>query len=99
MRLGFTLPQIGSASGPQSIVTVAQRAESLSFDSLWVLDRLLYPVHPRAPYPAGDGSLPVQYKRVLDPLETLVFAAAHTHRIALGTSILTGICDSDFMSQ
>ena len=88
MRLGFALPQVGSAAEPQSIVTVAQRAESLGFDSLWVLDRLLFPVQPRAPYPVGDGSLPVKYKRVLDPLETLVFAAAHTHRIALGTSVL-----------
>ena len=38
--------------------------------------------------PIGDGSLPVKYKNVLDPLETLTFAAAHTRRIALGTSVL-----------
>lgn len=88
MRLGFALPQLGSAAGPQSIVSVAQRAEALGFDSLWVLDRLLYPVQPRAPYPSGDGSLPVKYKSALDPLETLTFAAAQTRRIALGTSIL-----------
>jgi probable F420-dependent oxidoreductase len=88
MRLGFALPQVGSAAGPDSLITVAQRAEDLGFDSLWVLDRILYPVHPRAPYPVGDGTLPVQYKRVLDPLETLTFAAAHTRRVALGTSVL-----------
>ena len=88
MRLGFALPQIGSAAGPRSIVTVAQRAEDLGFNSLWVLDRILFPVKPRAPYPVGDGSLPAKYKRVLDPLETLTFASAHTHRIALGTSVL-----------
>jgi len=88
MRLGFALPQIGSAAGPDSLVTAAQRAENLGFDSVWVLDRLLFPANPRAPYPVGDGSLPVKYKRTLDPLETLTFAAAHTRRIALGTSIL-----------
>jgi probable F420-dependent oxidoreductase len=88
MRLGFALPQIGSATGPDNLVTVAQRAEDLGFDSLWVLDRILFPVNPRAPYPAGDGSLPVKYKHTLDPLETLTFAAAHTRRIALGTSVL-----------
>lgn len=88
MRLGFALPQIGSIAGPESITTTAQRAEELGFDSLWVLDRILYPVNPRAPYPVGDGSLPAKYKRVLDPLETLTFVAARTHRIALGTSIL-----------
>jgi probable F420-dependent oxidoreductase len=88
MRFGFALPQVGSAVGPEALVTVAKRAEDLGFDSLWVLDRILWPVNPRAPYPIGDGSLPVKYKSVLDPLETLTFAAAHTRRVALGTSVL-----------
>ena len=85
MRFGFALPQIGSA-GPEGLVTAAKRAEDLGFDSLWVLDRLLWPINPREPYPGGP--LPVKYKSVLDPLETLTFAAAHTRRIALGTSVL-----------
>ena len=88
MRLGFALPQVGSAVGPESLVTVAKRAEDLGFDSLWVLDRILWPVNPQLPYPIGDGSLPVKYKSVLDPLDTLTFAAAHTRRIAVGTSVL-----------
>jgi probable F420-dependent oxidoreductase len=88
MRFGFALLQVGSAVGPEAVVTVAKRAEDLGFDSLWVLDRILWPVNPQVPYPIGDGSLPVKYKSVLDPLETLTFAAAHTRRIALGTSVL-----------
>ena len=88
MRFGFALPQIGSLVGPEALVTVAKRAEDLGFDSLWVLDRILWPVDPRAPYPIGDGSLPFQYKHVLDPVETLTFAAAHTSRILLATGVL-----------
>ena len=88
MRFGFALPQVGSIAGPEALVMVAKRAEDLGFDSLWVLDRILWPVSPRAPYPIGDGSLPVQYKNVLDPVETLTFAAAHTSRIALATGVL-----------
>ena len=88
MRFGFALPQIGSLAGPEALVTVAKRAEELGYDSLWVLDRILWPVNPRAPYPIGDGSLPVQYKSVLDPVETLIFAAAHTKRVALATGVL-----------
>lgn len=88
MRLGFGLPQFALAGGPDALVTVAKRAEDLGFDSLWTFDRILWPVNPRAPYPIGDGSLPVKYKSVLDPLETLTFASAHTHRVALGTSVL-----------
>ena len=38
MRFGFALPQVGSAVGPDPLVTVAKRAEDLGFDSLWVLD-------------------------------------------------------------
>ena len=88
MRIGFALPQIGSPAGPGALIAVAQRAEALGFDSVWVLDRILVPVRPRAAYPVGDGTLPAQYKSVLDPLETLTFAAAHTRRVALGTSVL-----------
>jgi probable F420-dependent oxidoreductase len=88
VRIGFALPQIGALAGPEAITMVARRAEELGFDSLWVLDRLLYPVNPSVPYPVGDGTLPLQYKRVLDPVETLTFAAARTERIAVGTSVL-----------
>ncbi len=88
MRSGFALPQVGEAAGPEAVATVAQRAEALGVDSLWVLDRALYPVAPRAPYPVGDGTLPVQYRTTLDPLTTLSFVAGQTDRIKLGTSIL-----------
>jgi probable F420-dependent oxidoreductase len=89
MKLGFFLPQIGPAAGPQAIVQVARRAEELGYDSLWVTDRLLYPVQPQSPYPATpDGALPEVYKTVYDPIVTLTLAAAHTSRIAVGTSIL-----------
>jgi probable F420-dependent oxidoreductase len=88
MRLGIALPQVGPIAGPEALTAVSKRAEETGFDALWVLDRLLYPVNPRAPYPGGDGSLPAPYQRTLDPVETLTFAAAHTNRVAVGTSIL-----------
>lgn len=89
MKLGFILPQIGPIGSPDSLRKAAERAEALGYDSLWVTERLLYPLNPRTPYPATpDGSLPEVYKHSLDPLETLTFVAAHTKRIALGTSVL-----------
>jgi probable F420-dependent oxidoreductase len=89
MRAGFILPQLGPAAGPEAVVTVAQRAEALGFASLWVTERLLWPLAPQSPFPATpDGALPEVYQRALDPLETLTFVAAHTRRIALGTSVL-----------
>ncbi len=89
MRIGFTLPNIGPAGSAENIRRVAERAEALGYDSLWVTERLLYPVAPRTAYPASpDGVLPDAYRHALDPLETLTFAAACTRRVALGTSVL-----------
>ena len=89
MRIGFALPQIGGLGRAENIEKATKRAEELGYDNLWVLDRLLAPVKPSAPYPAAsDGSLPAIYRNVLDPVGTLTFAAAHSKRIGLGTSIL-----------
>ena len=89
MKIGFALPNIGPIATPEAVSKVAQRAEALGYDSLWTVERLLYPVKPQSPYPGTpDGSLPEIYKHVLDPLEALTFAAALTKKIALGTSVL-----------
>ena len=86
MRLGFFPPQVGPLAGPDSITRVAQRAEEMGFDSLWVTERSLFPLELQTPYPVGD--LPELYKVALDPLDTLGFLAGQTSRIALGTSVL-----------
>jgi probable F420-dependent oxidoreductase len=89
VRLGVALPHIGTIASAEAVVTVARRAEELGYDSAWTLDRLLWPLAPRAPYPAtGDGHLPDEFRRVMDPIGTLIYVAAHTNRIALGTSVL-----------
>ena len=89
MRIGFNLPHGGPAASPEALVRVAKRAEELGYDSLWVWERVLYPVDPQTPYMATpDGSYPDVFKANFDPLETLTFAAAHTSRIALGTSVI-----------
>ena len=89
MRIGFGLPNIGRLGSAENLSKVAERAESLAYDSLWTIERLLWPVKPQVPYPVtADGSLPEGYKYSLDPLDTLTFVAARTKRIALGPSVL-----------
>jgi probable F420-dependent oxidoreductase len=89
MKTGFALPNIGPVATAEAVIKVAQRAEALAYDSLWTIERLLWPVKPQTPYPVTpDGLLPEQYKYSLDPLDTLTFAAAHTKTVALGTSVL-----------
>jgi len=89
MKIGFGLPNIGPVGSAESVAKVTQHAEALGYDSLWTIERVLWPVKPQTPYPVTpDGSLPDGYKYCLDPLDTLTFAAAHTKKIALGTSVL-----------
>jgi probable F420-dependent oxidoreductase len=89
MKVGISLPQLGPQASPEALIRVAQHAEELGYDSVWVLERLLWPLSPREPYPAArDGKLPETYQSVLDPIETLTFVAAHTKKILLGTSVL-----------
>jgi probable F420-dependent oxidoreductase len=89
MRVGFALGNIGAIGTAENLLKIAQRAEALAYDSLWTVERLLWPVAPQTPYTGTpDGSLPGEYKRVLDPLDALTFVAGHTKRIALGTSVL-----------
>lgn len=89
MKIGFALPNIGPFATRDAVVKAAQHAEALGYSTVWTIERLLFPLKPQTPYPATpDGHLPEEYKHSLDPLDTLTFAAAHTKRIALGTSIL-----------
>ncbi|MGH7907809.1 MAG: TIGR03619 family F420-dependent LLM class oxidoreductase [Candidatus Binataceae bacterium] len=91
MKLGIALPQMGDETGPESIAKFAERAESLGYDSLWVNDRLMWPLNPREPYSdTPDGRLPEVYQRIFDPIETLTFVTPLTKRVQLGTSIIVG---------
>ena len=83
------MPKAGSQATRENVLHMAQMAESEGLDSLWVFERLLWPTHPQTPYPATpDGSLPEEYQRMMDPLETLTFVAANTNKISLGTSVI-----------
>jgi len=89
MKIGFSLPNIGPIATAGSVTKIAQCAEALGYTSLWTIERLLYPVKLQAPYPGTpDGSLPEEYRHVLDPLDALTFVAAQTKTIRLGTSVL-----------
>jgi probable F420-dependent oxidoreductase len=89
MKIGFALGNIGPVGTAEAISKIAQRAEALGYDSVWTVERLLWPLKPQTPYGASlDGSLPEPYKYALDPLDTLTFAAAQTTTLALGTSVL-----------
>jgi probable F420-dependent oxidoreductase len=89
MKAGILLPQVAEHATRESVLYIAKEAEKEGLDSVWVFERLLWPLKPQTPYVATpDGSLPVQYQNVLDPLETLTYVAGNTERISLGTCLI-----------
>ncbi len=89
MKIGLFLPQVGEYATKENILYIANEAEKEGINSVWVLDRLLWPLNPQTPYAATpNGILPVEFQNVLDPLTTLTYVAGVTKRILLGTSII-----------
>ncbi|MEJ2890375.1 LLM class flavin-dependent oxidoreductase [Actinomycetospora aeridis] len=90
MRLGTTLPQFGDAADEVGrIGEFATRAEEAGAASLWVGDRLLAAVDPQVGY-GGTDTIPVEFRRALDPFALLAVAATTTSHATLGTSVLVG---------
>lgn len=83
MKVGIRLPQTGKNVKLENIISLAKEADEKGFDSLWVLERLLWPISPRP----GEN-FPSDWQEVLEPLELLTFVAAITDRIKLGTSVI-----------
>jgi probable F420-dependent oxidoreductase len=89
MKVGILLPQTGDLATSENILYIGKEAEKEGFDSVWVFERLLWPVKPQTPYGGVPNlPIPVEYQSVLDPLETLTYLAGNTQRISLGTSII-----------
>lgn len=88
LRIGLATAQYGPFADPDAVGTVASAAEEMGFDSLWVGDRLLYPLAPREGYAGSDRPWPAAMRRFLDPLCVLAIAAARTRRVRLGTNVL-----------
>jgi probable F420-dependent oxidoreductase len=89
MKVGLRLPQTDKHHATkENIVHFAKAAENTGFDSLWVLERLIWPINPLNPYPGtSDGKFPADWQYIFEPLETLTYVAANTEKIALGTLI------------
>lgn len=78
MRFGIVLPHFRQVAGASAIRDVAQAAERLGFDSLWVTDRAAIP-----PGAVRHSFGPAFF----DPLVTLSYVAARTERVRLGATV------------
>jgi probable F420-dependent oxidoreductase len=70
------------------VAAVAQKAESLGFESLWLPEHGVMPVHVTTRYQgSSDGSIPPSMSDIGDPFIGLARASAVTKTLKLGTGI------------
>jgi probable F420-dependent oxidoreductase len=69
---------------------LAQTAEALRFDSVWISDHVVVPQRISSAYPyTVDGSFPVSPTQAyLEPLATLGYLAGKTQQVRLGIAVL-----------
>jgi len=85
MNIGISL---FSGQRPLDAAVVAQKAEALGFDSLWLGEHPVIPVHSTSSAPGSSGgSIPDFYSRLVDPFVALARASAVTTTLKLGTGI------------
>ena len=77
MKFGVCLPHRWKYASARLIADVAQEAESLRFDSVWVTDHVIVPVHH-----VERGHI------FYEALTTLAFVSSITRTVAMGTTVL-----------
>jgi probable F420-dependent oxidoreductase len=82
MKFGLFSMNAYACSYPETAVRIAQLAEAVGFESLWAGEHVVLP-DPRTP-----ESRMAPDERILDPLVTLTYLAAHTQQVRLGTGII-----------
>jgi len=90
VQFGFSLTGRGILAEREAITGLAQHAERLAYDSIWVTDRLLIPVGPTSAYPySPTGKLPIGPDEPwFEALTAATYLLAITQRIRVGTSVL-----------
>jgi probable F420-dependent oxidoreductase len=89
MRFGIHLRNHGKTATPDYATALAQAADELGFDSVWVSDHVVIPDRFTSRYPfRGNPFTPAAWGRVHEPLITLAFVAGATARVRVGLSVL-----------
>jgi probable F420-dependent oxidoreductase len=80
----------GEDPGVDGCLTVAEEAERLGYDSVWVHDHVIMPAAVASRYLYNDsGASPFLAEQfIYDPLAVMAAIGARTERVAIGTSVL-----------
>ena len=82
MKFGLHSVNLHTCSEPDAAARLARAAEAAGFESLWVADHVVLPDPPLPGRPMASDM------RLLDPIVSLTFLAAHTTRVLLGTGVI-----------
>ena len=90
MKFGVHLGNGRVWTSAETITPLAERAEALGFDSVWVSDHVVIPNRIDSVYPYGPpGSFnPDLQQNYWEAFAVLAFVAGRTSRVQLGTSVL-----------
>lgn len=88
MKIGLLVAPNERTVNPADL---ARTAEALGFESLWLPDHSVMPVHTATPLPEtrpGEGQIPDVYYHICDPFVAMAMAAGATRRLMLATGVL-----------
>ena len=90
MKIGIMFANVGPFGQPDHLENLATTAEQVGIESLWTVEHVVVPVDYTAEYPySPSGRMPgPESSPIPDPVLPLVFCAAVTKKIRLGTGIL-----------
>src|SRR5918999_1714257 len=82
--------QFGKHGGARDQIRLAEAAERLGFDSVWVHDHIVMPARIRARYPYNESGVAgfAWRQEIDDPLAMMAAVAVATARVEVGTSVL-----------
>jgi probable F420-dependent oxidoreductase len=93
MKIGVPVGNFGNygkSGGASELLEIAERAELLGYDSVWLHDHLLMPASIRSRYPYNEAGVAgfAWRQDIYDPLALMGAIAVRTQRIHIGTSVL-----------
>ena len=89
MKFGIAFANSGPFAFPYALANLAQAAESVGVESLWMVEHAAVPVGYESQYPySPDGRMPGENSPIPDPVLPLAFVAALTKKIRLGTGVM-----------
>lgn len=90
VRFGFSVQGRGALADREGLGTLARRADTLGYDSIFVTDRMLIPVASTSGYPySPTGAFPLGPDEPwLEAVTAVTWLATITQRIHVGTSVL-----------